>query len=254
MKTSQSIKRVFIPLLAAIMAFSVLSVSGFAGNTITSAQANSNAQTIFDFLVNDMSLNSAAACGVLANIECESDFNPTLYGDGGSSYGICQWNGSRFTNLRNYCNNNGYSWSSLNGQLNYLRYELTYNKSDTGYILDRLIVDNTAAGAYTAGYNWCYYFERPANKAVKSENRGNMAKDEYWPEYKIVYSLGDINNDGKINSADSLMAIEHSVGKRILTPSQFMAADVNSNKKVNSDDALIILSISAGSDKISNYQ
>ncbi len=34
-------------------------------------------------------------------------------------------------------------------------------------------VDNTADGAYDAGYYFCYHFEAPANRASRSDTRGD---------------------------------------------------------------------------------
>lgn len=53
-------------------------------------------RSVFEFLTTELGLNSAAACGVLANIEAESNFILTSYGDGGTSYGLCQWHDGRF--------------------------------------------------------------------------------------------------------------------------------------------------------------
>ena len=53
--------------------------------------ANNYEKDIYYFLKNEMGMNDAAACGVVANIERESSFRPDLYGDNGTSYGICQW-------------------------------------------------------------------------------------------------------------------------------------------------------------------
>lgn len=244
------IKRTLITILALVMVFSALPVA-----TMAAASKAETIQTIFDFLVDEMGLNSAAACGVLANIEKESDFNPTLYGDSGSSYGICQWHNGRFENLKNYCNKNGYSWKTVEGQLHFLKYELSTNKTDTGKILDRLEdVTNTAEGAYKAGYDWCYYFERPANKASKAEARGSNAQTKYWPTYKLVYELGDVNADGKVNATDALMTLESAVGSCKLNKSQNKAADINKDGKITSNDALIMLSISTGSISIKDYR
>ena len=229
----------------------------------TASAASANAKTIFEFCLTELKLNRAGACGVLANIEAESNFDPTLYGDGGDSYGICQWNLSRFDNLISFCNKNGYNWKTLKGQLYFLKYELTNNKSDTGYILDKLkSVSNTASGAYTAGYDWCYYFERPANKAAKSESRGSKAQNKYWPEFKDYklpsenkptptpapsYKLGDVNSDGKINSVDALEILRYTTGLVTFNANQLKAGDLNRDNKVNSNDALIVLSIATGS-------
>ena len=145
----------------------------------------SNEQEIYSYLVNTMGLNAAAACGVLANISCESSFNPNAGGDGGTSYGICQWHAGRYTSLKNYCAENGYDYKTLNGQLHYLEYEL--NLSGYKYILNYMrSVENTAQGAYDAAYYWCYYFEVPANRGSVSVTRGNLAKNTYWPKYVNV--------------------------------------------------------------------
>ena len=250
MHLKNNIKKLLITLLAVVMVFTAVPVASMAAATKAET-----IRIIFDFLVDEMGLNSAAACGVLANIEKESDFNPTLYGDSGSSYGICQWHNGRFENLKNFCNKNGYSWKTVEGQLQFLKYELNTNKTDTGKILDRLEdVENTAAGAYKAGYDWCYYFERPANKASKAEARGSNAQTKYWPTYKLVYNIGDINADGKINATDALIALETSVGSFKPTKSQSKAADIDKDGKVTSNDALIILSISAGNLSIDKYK
>lgn len=143
--------------------------------------ASSNESVIFKYLTEDMGLNIAAACGILANIQAESSFNPNLYGDNGTSYGICQWHdGSdikRFTALKNYTT----EWDTLNGQLEYLHYELS---TDYPGLLSRLkATTNDANGAYQAAYDWCVTFERPANMNVLAVSRGNLAKDTYWPRY-----------------------------------------------------------------------
>lgn len=152
-----------------------------AKQTGSTASGNSNESTIYKFLTGTMGLNTAAACGVLANIEAESSFNPTVYGDGGTSYGICQWHNGRFTSLKNWCNNNGYNYQTINGQLNYLQYEL---KNSYPSVWNKLrTVSNSATGAYEAAYYWCYYYEVPANRESKSVSRGNTAKKKYWPNY-----------------------------------------------------------------------
>lgn len=153
-----------------------------------SVHAASNAEIIFDFLKNDIGFNSAAACGVLANIEKESSFNPNASGDNGASYGICQWNTFRFTALQNWCGANGYDYTTLDGQLHYLQFELSANNSNYLWngktIYNKLIaVTDTAEGAYTAAYDWCYYFEVPANRQKRAIERGDLAVSTYWPAY-----------------------------------------------------------------------
>ncbi|WP_026508092.1 phage tail tip lysozyme [Butyrivibrio sp. MC2013] len=149
------------------------------------AMASSNEQQIFDYLTKTMKLNSAAACGVLANIYYESGFNPTAKGDMQNgvytSYGICQWHAGRWEALKTYCKNNGLSADSLSGQLRFMEHELK-----TGYtkVYNTLIsVDNSADGAKTAAKSWCLYYEIPANKEARAIERANLAIYRFWPDH-----------------------------------------------------------------------
>ena len=65
------------------------------------------------------------------------------------------------------------------------------------------------------------------------------------------YTLGDVNEDGKINSVDALLNLQASVGKITLSASAKLAADVNLDGTVNSVDALRILQYSVG--KITSF-
>ena len=180
-------RRMFIVLLISVLLLTSIPLGA------ASVSAASNAEQIFSFLRDEMGFTSAAACGVLANIEAESGFNPNAYGDNGNSYGICQWNGVRFTALRNWCGLNGYDYTTLLGQLNYLAKELSAN--DSSYLWNGKTIynmlssaENTAYGAYDAAYNWCYHYEVPANKEIRSIERANIAVYRYWPVYGDGFS------------------------------------------------------------------
>lgn len=142
--------------------------------------ATANEKTVYTFFTETMELSPAAACGIMSNIQYESGFRPDISGVGGA-YGLCQWTGVRLTRLRNWCSQHGYSSSSLKGQLHFLQYELkTYYSQVYNYMYS---VKNTAAGAYNAGFYWCYYYERPANTYSTAVFRAGKAKTEYWPEF-----------------------------------------------------------------------
>ena len=155
--------------------------SGSSSGYYSTGSTSENERAIFNFLTSNMKLNKAAACGVLANIEAESSFDPNVVGDGGTSFGICQWHDERYSSLKNWCSSNGKDYRTLDGQLWYLKYDLEHNYSSVlNYIKN---VSNNANGAYNAGYYWCKNFEVPADTENMSILRGNNAKNSYYPKY-----------------------------------------------------------------------
>ena len=167
----------FIRLLAAVLVIVLCApvVSADTGERLAVERE------VFDFLTNELNLSNAAACGVLANIEHESAFQPTIFGDKGTSYGLCQWHNERFTALRGYCSYLGLDYRTVEGQMAYLKYELGTNYVSLLLFLQG--VDNTPEGAYKAAYQWCVQFERPSNMQVKAAQRGELARGKYWPRY-----------------------------------------------------------------------
>ena len=65
--------------------------------------------------------------------------------------------------------------------------------------------------------------------------------------------LGDVSADGKINSMDALLILQHSVEITKLNGTECNAADINGDGKINSLDALIVLQISTGLSSIWQY-
>ena len=171
---------------------------------LMSVSGSENETIIYDYLIHEMGLNTAAACGVLANIKCESDFNPNQTGDyiNGvyTSYGICQWHNDRLTALQNYTD----QWETLEGQLDYLNYELNNDPYYSKVLTYLKGVSNDALGCYDAAYYWCYYFETPADTANTAVTRGKLAQNTYWPYYStgnVVISGG--NAPGTLNKGES---------------------------------------------------
>ena len=132
---------------------------------------------ITTYLRRERKLNPAAIHGILANMEYESNFSPTAWGDGGTSYGLCQWHESRCQSLFLFCQKSGYTPDSVIGQMRYLEQELT---EDYPALLTYLqTVENSAAGAYNAAWYWCWYYEIPAQREEQAILRGEQALLEY---------------------------------------------------------------------------
>ena len=149
-----------------------------------------NADYVYEFLCNELGMNSAQAVGVMGNIYGESRFNPTSCNEndtgGTTSYGLCQWNSVRYDALRNWCAENGYDYTTVEGQMWYLKYELedTYEKQVLTRVDENGLgfgnAPNTADGAWQAGYYWARYFERGASRYWTQ--RADMAR-EFWEIY-----------------------------------------------------------------------
>lgn len=159
---------------------------------VTSGQGSDVESQIYTYLTKNLGFNTAAACGILANIEIESggfkyDHNNgegIIDSNGKPSYGLCMWNDTRFTDLKNYCSKNNMSYRSVSGQLSFLAYELTTNSYLKSNVYDALKgYSNDAQGAYNAGYTFCYHFERPRDQVGQSKSRGASARDRYFPYY-----------------------------------------------------------------------
>jgi PKD repeat protein len=125
---------------------------------------------IYDQLTSVYGYNRAAACGILANLWFECNFNPDV---GDYYYGLCQWGGSRKDNLYSYCADNGLDASTIEGQLAFMNYELSNGYAGVkSYLLS--VADNSD-GAYDAAVYFCDRYEG----AASNSGRGELARDYY---------------------------------------------------------------------------
>lgn len=173
--------------------------------------SSGNETIIFDYLVDELDCNTATALGILANLERESAFRPTaecIDTNGLTSYGICQWNGVRFESLKNYCEEYDYDYSTIEAQLEFLKYELYSTEKRAWSMMQD--IPNTQEGAYTAGYNWARYFERCAS--VYHEVSAKRARDVYWVDY-----VGEEEQIIELNAPTFSIGNNSSTGKIVLT-------------------------------------
>jgi hypothetical protein len=110
---------------------------------------------IFDLLV-AKGLSPAGAAGILGNMKIESDFRTNALGDSSTSIGLVQWHASRKDRLMSWAKENGLDPMSINGQIEYLWWELTNKFSK---LTDTL---KTISDPYEAAYQFAKQFERPA--------------------------------------------------------------------------------------------
>ena len=135
-------------------------------------------KNIFIYLTDYLGFTNSAACGIVSNIAHETGwtFNPNL----GSQYcyGLIQWVGGRLSNMKNWCYENGKDYTTIQGQLDFMYWELVYD--DTYGTYDYLMqCEDSMDGAYNAGWYFCYWFERPDNARARANLRGSDATGYY---------------------------------------------------------------------------
>ena len=139
-----------------------VSVTGSA-----SVNTGENANIIYTYLTTEAGFTKAAASAVLANIQIECSFNPSA---GSSYYGLCQWGGSRLSNLYAYCAQNGYSSDSVDGQIRFMVAEM-----GSGMIANMNAVSDSSEGAAEAGV----YFRQTYERSAGLNNVANIAASFY---------------------------------------------------------------------------
>ena len=187
-----------------IVAFALLlalSVSLFhtSASAITTTERNRN--EIYSQLV-ARGLTKAQACGILANIEYESSYNPNAWYKN-ISYGLCQWQGARLKAFQDTYKTEAQR-ASIYNQISYLFTELSgkeknaYNKSIVPY------TKNTADEAYNVGYMFCLKFERPLDKTTNPVKRGNKAKELFAMNFTTTSSSSAKKSSKKASTVSKL--------------------------------------------------
>lgn len=92
---------------------------------LTDEEMKVNAQFILDYLTS-RGWTVESICGMLGNMETESTINPGIYegldyGNTSKGYGLVQWTPA--TKLIDWCNTNGYDYTTMEAQLERIIYE-----------------------------------------------------------------------------------------------------------------------------------
>jgi len=227
-------------------AFKILKL--FADDTYAANETNTD--KVYNYLTNTMGLNTAAACGVMTNLNAESAMNPinlentynTLFGltdaeytsrvDAGKGayktkagksrnfktdycgYGLCQWTSlGRRTNLLNKALGKNVSVGDINMQMEFLSEEL--NGSYSTVVNTLKSVPNNAQGAYIAAFIFCNSFKVPANTVNTAASRAKtcISSGGYWQKY-----TGNVGN----LSGTSALALSGYVYPKVLVQGKGM--------------------------------
>lgn len=117
-----------------------------------------------------MGWSEAQAAGIAANLQHESNFNPTAVGDGGRAYGVAQWHPDRQAAYKRWSGKD-IRQSSLGEQLAFVNYELTEGRERAaGGQLRRTTTADEAAQVVSR------YYERPADTEGEARKRAMTAR------------------------------------------------------------------------------
>jgi len=118
-------------------------------------------------------LTTSQAAGIAGNMAIESAFDPTAVGDSGTSFGLAQWHANRADSLKRWTAKNGMEWQSVEGQLEYLWWELKNTESEALTTLKQQKTPRDAANIFAKK------FERPANVAASRLDNAEKFYNEY---------------------------------------------------------------------------
>ena len=162
-----------ILLIAALLTAAVMITAGAAESPAA------NEKEIYTYLTGDMGLNTAAACGIMANIYYETNFTADISVSG--YYGLFMYWSGLTEELIAWCAENGYDHTTVHGQMKFFHYKM---ESSYQNLLGALRgVSNNGDGAYSAADMFCRQFERPANANYEANKRGNYACGTLFPKY-----------------------------------------------------------------------
>ena len=120
-------------------------------------------QDIYVYL-RSLGVSEASAAGILANIKAESNFNPSVTGDNGTSGGLFQHHLGRWDNLKAYAVERGTDWTDWKTQVDFALIEAR-----------QMGINLQHTSAHDAAKEWSLRFERPAGGASSANSRAHAA-------------------------------------------------------------------------------
>ena len=139
---------------------------------------NTNIEKTFEYLISDEghAYTPAQACGIIGNLLHESNLNPLAVSGvpGEDSFGIAQWNPAvnRKQELMEFCSLNGYDYTTLYGQLKFLKWDL--DTKNWARVHKKLGDLKNAQSVSSASKIFEYQYERPQPGSTQDRiNKGN---------------------------------------------------------------------------------
>ena len=150
---------------------------------LNQSQMERNATVVYKYLMK-RGWSHNAICATLGNMQQESNINPGMTQRGGGAFGIVQWDPA--TKYTTWAQNNGYAYSSMSGQLNFLIYSMQPGKGEwfknreyPDYYLPSsdFVCSNSSIDYLTAVF--LYSYERAGTPNLQKR----MEYALFWSEY-----------------------------------------------------------------------
>lgn len=161
---------------------------GGSGGASRSAAANERKQRAIARLT-EKGYTPHAAEGIADNLFDESAFNTKAVGDNGTAFGIAQWRGPRFQNLKKFAASKGTDWHDFDTQVDFVDHEMrTGSDPGAGIAFAKL----QRAGDKDEAYNhFVTHYERPS-KAMLQKRLRQVQRDVTEGNY----GRGGYDDDG----------------------------------------------------------
>ncbi|MCL2746706.1 MAG: phage tail tip lysozyme [Coriobacteriia bacterium] len=170
----------------------IATYNGYATNDyLPPEQIEVNARIVYNYLMNQ-GWSREAAVAVLANLYAESGINPGRWQSGvGPGYGLAQWDPA--SKYYNWALENGYSATSMLGQLEYLLFSMqlgqgewldehSYVQPEYSMPMDEFISSNSNPEYLALVFMYCY--ERPTDQRIKAREDAAEEWYDYFPQFR----------------------------------------------------------------------
>ena len=159
--------------------------------TYDNPETGKNVLYVYSYMINNFHYTDTAARAILANMMVESYVKPDSINESSSAYGLCQWLGSRKSDLFEYATKHKLDVNSIDTQLEFMNHELSTKWDDERGLYAR-ITGKQDADFTSLTKDFCAMYEIPHNDSRDIEVGYKRAS---WESAKGVNDLIDKYND-----------------------------------------------------------
>lgn len=139
-----------------------------------------------------------AAEGVVENLMDESGLNTQAVGDNGTAFGLAQWRGPRFQNLKKFAATQGKDWKDFDTQVDFVDHEMKTGLDEGAKVAYAKLQQ---AGDKDSAYNaFVQHYERPSQASLQKRLRqtaqatNGIDEAPEAPQFDTSYARQKINS------------------------------------------------------------